>query len=122
MSVSDIANVASIAGFVVAVVALWGNIVAMWNNFRWFRKGGVRITFQSEAYIIKKGGLDGAVIYKSSDRKDDYKMYRSMDKLEHYERIPPLREWNLAHIADDIRMPLYPLNILNKQCKSSELS
>lgn len=25
-------------------------------------------------------------------------------------------------MPDDIRMPLYPLNILNKQCKSSELS
>ena len=63
----------------ITLFAVWGRISAMYFNWRSFRKGGIRITFMSGAYIIKKGDLDGQKIYQSSDRKEDYIKYR-----EHY--------------------------------------
>ena len=77
-----------------------------------FSGGGIRITFMSGAYIIKKGDLDGQKIYQSSDRKEDYIKYREQGKIEHYEEIPPFLKWRVSHWGDDIRIPQYPIRLL----------
>ncbi len=96
-----------------ALVALWSNLAAIWYNFKHFRKGGIRITYMSNAYIIKSGDLNGKVIYESSKNKEDYIVYREMGKIEHYEDIPKFFKWNMSHWSDDIRVPQYPLNLLS---------
>lgn len=96
----------------ITLFAVWGRISAMYFNWRSFRKGGIRITFMSGAYIIKKGDLDGQKIYQSSDKKEDYIKYREQRKIEHYEEIPPFLKWRVSHWGDDIRMPLYPIRLL----------
>lgn len=96
----------------ITLLAVWGNISAMYFNWKNFRKGGIRITYFSSAYIIKSGDLDGKVIYKSSDNPKDYIVYREMDKIEHYEKIAPFLKWNVKHWIDDIRTPQYPLGLL----------
>ena len=82
----------TIIGFIVnvaALVALWSNLAAIWYNIKHFRKGGIRITYMSNAYIIKSGDLNGNVIYQSSKNKEDYIVYREMGKIEHYEDKHP---------------------------------
>ena len=96
----------------ITLFAVWGRISAMYFNCCSFRKGGIRITFMSGAYIIKKGDLDGQKIYQSSDRKEDYIKYREQGKIEHYEEIPPFLKWRVSHWGDDIRMPQYPIRLL----------
>lgn len=105
----------TIIGFIVnvaALVALWSNLAAIWYNIKHFRKGGIRITYMSNAYIIKSGDLNGNVIYQSSKNKEDYIVYREMGKIEHYEDIPRFFKWNMSHWSDDIRTPQYPLSLL----------
>ena len=105
----------TIIGFIVnlaALVALWSNLAAIWYNLKHFRKGGIRITYMSNAYIIKSGNLDGDIIYQSSKNKEDYIVYREMGKIEHYEDIPRFFKWNMSHWSDDIRTPHYPLSLL----------
>lgn len=98
---------------IAALVALWSNLAAIWYNIKHFRKGGIRITYMSNAYIIKSGNLDGKVIYQSSKSKEDYVMYREKGMIEHYEEIPKFIKWNMSHCSDDIRVPQYPLSLLS---------
>lgn len=97
---------------IITLIAVSGNIAGMFHNWRHFRKGGVRTTFLSGAYVIQSGNLDGRVIYKSSDNPKDYIRYREMDKLEQIEDIPPFLKWTKRHWSDDIRVPQYPLRLL----------
>lgn len=96
----------------ITLFAVWGRISAMYFNWCNFKQGGIRIIFTSGAYIIKKGDLDGQLIYKSSDRKEDYIIYREQGKIEQYEEIPPFFKWRVSHWGDDIRTPLYPIRLL----------
>lgn len=96
----------------ITLFAVWGRISAMYFNWSNFSKGGIRITFMSGAYIIKKGDLDGQQIYHSSDRREDYIIYREQGKIELYEEIPPFLKWKVSHWGDDIRMPQYPIRLL----------
>lgn len=96
----------------ITLFAVWGRISAMYFNWSNFSKGGIRITFMSGAYIIKKGDLDGQQIYLSSDRQEDYIIYREQGKIELYEEIPPFLKWKVSHWGDDIRMPQYPIRLL----------
>ena len=109
MAITVIGLIVNIA----ALVALWSNLAAIWYNCKHFRKGGIRITYMSNAYIIKSGDLDGKVIYQSSKSKEDYVMYREKGKIEVYEDIPRFFKWNMSHWSDDIRVPQYPLNLLS---------
>lgn len=105
----------TIIGFVASLItllAVWGNISAMYFNWKYFRKGGIRITYFSGAYKIRSGGLDGEVLYKSSDNPNDYILYRETGKIEHYEEIAPFPKWRVKHWFDDIRTPQYPLRLL----------
>lgn len=105
----------AIIGFVSSIVtllAVWGNLDAMYFNWKYFRRGGVRITYFSGSYVIKSGDLNGKVLYKSSDNPRDYDVYREMGKIEHYEDIPPFFKWNVKHWVDDIRTPQYSLRLL----------
>ena len=108
MAITAIGLIVNIA----ALVALWSNLAAICYNFMNFRKGGIRITYISNAYIIKSGDLNGKVIYQSSKNKEDYIVYREMGKIEHYEDIPRFFKWNMSHWSDDIRTPQYPLSLL----------
>lgn len=96
----------------ITLIAVSGNISAMYFNCKHFRKGGTRITYLSGAYKIISGDLDGKLLYKSSDNSEDYKVCREMGKIEHYEEIPPFFKWNVIHWVDDIRTPKYPLRLL----------
>lgn len=96
----------------ITLLAVWGNISAMYFNWKHFRMGGIRITYISGEYIIKSGNLDGKLLYKSSDNPEDYIVYREMGKIEHYEDIAPFLKWNVKHWVDDIRIPQYPLRLL----------
>ena len=96
----------------ITLLAVWGNISAMYYNWKHFRKGGNRITYQSGAYKIISGDLNGKLLYKSSNNPEDYVVYREMGKIEHYEEIPPFFKWNVRHWVDDIRTPQYPLRLL----------
>jgi len=96
----------------ITLFAVWGRISAMYFNWSNFSKGGIRITFMSGAYIIKRGDLDGQQIYQSSDRQEDYIRYREQGKIEQYEEIPPFLKWKVSHWGDDIRMPQYPIRLL----------
>ena len=96
----------------ITLFAVWGRISAIYFNWCSFRKGGIRITFMSGAYIVKKGDLDGQLIYRSSDRQEDYIRYRGEGQIENYEEIPPFFKWRVSHWGDDIRTPLYPIRLL----------
>lgn len=96
----------------ITLLAVWGRISAICFNWHNFRKGGIRITFMSGAYIIKKGNLDGQQIYRSSDRQEDFIIYREQGKIEHFEEIPPFLNWRMSHWGDDIRTPQYPIRLL----------
>lgn len=105
----------TIIGFLASLVtllAVWSNVANLVYNIRHFWKGGHRITYESGEYIIKKEGLGGDAIYSSTD--EPQVVYRSMNKLERHECIPPFREWNAAHWTDDIRAPQYTLSLLRK--------
>lgn len=108
--------VITIIGFLASLLtlfAVWGNISGMYFNWRYFKDGGVRTTFQSGAYEIKSGDLDGKIIYRSSDNPKDYIRYREMGKIELMEWIPPFRKWAKRHWSDDIRTPQYPIKLLS---------
>ena len=103
----------SLIASIVTLLAVWGNISAMWFNCRHFWKGGSRTTYYSQAYVIREGEIsNNKVIYKSSAKEEDYCLYREMGKIEHTEIIKPFYKWNMAHWADDIRVPNYPLQLL----------
>lgn len=55
-------SILSLLASTVTLFAVWGNITSMYFNWKTFRKGGIRITYMSEAYKIIKGNLDGEVI------------------------------------------------------------
>lgn len=105
-------NIISLLASFITLLAVWGRISAMYFNWINFRKGGIRITFVSGAYKIKKGDLNGKQIYQSSDRKEDYIRYREQGKIEYYEEIPPFLKWRMSHWSDDIRIPQYPIKLL----------
>ena len=107
-----IITIIGLVASLITLLAVWGNISAMYFNWKNFRKGGIRITYISGAYIIKSGDLDGKLLYKSSDNSEDYKVCREMGKIEHYEDIAPFCKWNVKHWVDDIRTPQYPLRLL----------
>ena len=105
----------TIIGLLASLITLftvWGKISAIYFNWSNFRKGGIRITFMSGAYIIKKGDLDGQQIYQSSDRQEGYIRYQEQGRIEHYEEIPPFSKWRVSHWGDDIRTPQYPIRLL----------
>jgi hypothetical protein len=96
----------------ITLFAVWGRISAMYFNWNYFMKDGLRITFMPGAYIIKKGDLDGLQIYQSSDRQEDNIRYIEKGKIEHYEEKPPFFKWRVSLWSDDIRMPHYPIWLL----------
>ena len=98
----------------VGLITVIKNGSAVYYNFIHFRKGGLRITYQSGAYTIHEGRT-GKTIYKSSDNKKDFVQYRDMNRLEKPERIPNFLHWNKFKWADDIRQPQYPIRLLFKQ-------
>lgn len=97
---------------VITILALWGNLSAMYYNCRHFWKGGCRITYYSGAYVIKGGGINGKTIYKSSVNEKDYFCYAEVGRMLCPEPIKPFWKWNKAHWVDDIREPKYPLQLL----------
>lgn len=108
-------HIITIIGLIASLVtlfAVWGNVCAMYYNFKHFRNGGWRTTYVSGAYIIKSGDLDGKVIYKSSKNHEDYKVYREKGMIEQREQIPPFFNWSMQHWGDDIRERQYPIDLL----------
>lgn len=108
----DWMGIVGLIASLITILALWSNIASMWFNWRHYKNGGVRITYRSGAYIIKSGNLDGKILFQSSKNNEDYKVYREMGMIETYEDIPKFYKWNMAHWADDIRVPNYPLQLL----------
>lgn len=105
-------NFISLVASLITIIALWSNISAMRFNYRKFRQGGYRITFDSGAYIIKSGDMNGDIIYNSSKKESDYKQYAEKGRELKIEFIEPFLKWNKAHWVDDIRVPNYPLQLL----------
>ena len=105
-------NIISLIASVITILALWGNLSAMFYNCKHFWNGGYRVTYNSKAYIIKKGNINGNIIYKSSSNQEDYYQYTEMGRSLNYEKIKPFRKWNMFHWTDDIRVPNYPLQLL----------
>ena len=107
-----IATILGLVTSIITLIAVWGNISAIYRNWRNFRKGGWRTTYQSGAYSISVGSLGDKVIYRSSNRKEDYICYRGEGMFEHIEDIKPFKDWERSHWIDDIRVPNYPINLL----------
>lgn len=107
-----ILSIISLIASLVTLLAVSGNIVAIYSNWKNFRNGGIRITYYSGAYLIKKGNLNGGKVYSSSDNPHDYLLYREIGKIEQYEDIPKFFSWKMMHWSDDIRMPQYPIRLL----------
>ena len=105
-------TIISLLASIITLLAVWGRISSICENWWVYRKGGVRTTYMSGAYIIRKGFLDGELIYKSSDNKEDYIQYRGNGMIEHIEEIPPFRKWKISHWNDDIRVPNYSIRLL----------
>ena len=109
--VSLIITIISLIASLITLFAVWGTVSNFIFNFRNFRKGGLRITYYSGAYIIYSG-FGKHLIYRSSKNEDDYTCYRGDNRLEMYEEIKPFKKWSVARKFDDIRVPQYPIQLL----------
>lgn len=107
-----IITIISLVASLVTLFAVWGNITAIFYNRKHFRKGGIRMTYASGAYMLKSGSLDGKIIYKSSDDQKDFIIYGDAAMSYQIEEIIPFSKWSVKHWADDIRLPQYPLRLL----------
>ena len=109
----DWISIISLAASIVTLIALWGNISAMCYNIKHFRKGGLRETYPSGAYYIRANDINGKVIFKfSPPNSEGFKRSTMVGMTPYPEPIKPFWKWNMAHWADDIRTPNYPLELI----------
>ena len=106
-----IVAIISLLASLVTLFAVWGNISNFFYNCRNFKKGGLKITYNSDEYQLYKGNHE-QLIYQSSDREEDFKCCREMGMIERREKIKPFIEWTTARKFDDLREPNYPIRLL----------
>ncbi len=106
-------NIISLVASIITLVAVWSKISAMCYNIKHFRKGGLKLTFPSGAYQIMGDGGNGEVIFKYiPPNSEGFKSYATIGMTMRPSKIKPFLKWNMAHWADDIRTPNYPLELL----------
>jgi len=104
--------IVSLVASIVTLLAVWGNISAMWFNCRHFWKGGLREYYPSGSYLIRGNGVNGKVIFKYGIG-EGFKRTTEIGSMVRPEIIKPFYKWDMAHWADDIRVPNYPLQLLS---------
>lgn len=77
-----------------------------------FGREGLGEYYPSGSYIIRGNGVNGKVIFKFVIGKG-LKRTTEIGGLVRPEIIKPFYKWNMAHWADDIRVPNYPLQLLS---------
>ena len=110
-TLSLIIAIISLLASIVTLFAVWGNIANYCFNRKNFKNGGLKVTCNSGEYELYTGHHE-QLIYRSSDREEDFVRKREIGKIEHYEKIKPFEEWATPRKFDDIREPNYPLRLL----------
>ena len=110
-TLSFIIAIISLLASIVTLFAVWGNIANYCFNLKNFKKGGLKVTCNSGEYEIYKGHHE-QLIYRSSDKEEDFTRRRGEGLIEHEDIIKPFKEWATARKFDDIREPNYPIRLL----------